>query len=70
MSWCFATLNNRLAEIYFDKKGNKEPDIWGHCYVKRETYKSTQEKKWIDRDTKRGRFVYRNKKYRFIPLKP
>lgn len=32
MSWSFAIINNRLAEIYFDEKDKKgKPKIWGHC---------------------------------------
>ena len=57
-NWCFAIVNNRLAEIYFGKK----KEIWGHCYVKREDY-SKGEQKMIDEDIKWAKFVWRNKKY-------
>ena len=64
MGWCFAIVNNRLAEIYFDKKKNGQIKICGHCYVKKEDYKTKQEQRWIARDTKKVRVVYRNKKYK------
>ena len=66
MSQCFAIVNNRLAEIYFDKKKNGQTKIWGHCYVQKEDYKTKQEQKWIIRDTKRVKVIYRNKKYKLI----
>lgn len=69
MGWCFAIVNNRLAEIYFDKKKNGKPKIWAHCYVKREEYETKQEQKWIEQDTQRVRVVYRNKKYKLVPPK-
>ena len=65
MSWCFAIVNNKLAEIYFDKT-KKEPKIWNRCYVKRSEYKTKKEQKWIDSDIKKFRFVYRKGKYRRI----
>lgn len=63
MSWCFAIVNGRLAEIYFNetKKGIK---FLGHCYVDRSEYKTKREQKWIDKDLVRHRFSYRNKNYR------
>lgn len=67
MSWCFAIVNNRLAEVYFDKTKTGKSKIWGHCYVKKEEYKTQREQKWIEEDTKRVRVVYRNKKYKLIP---
>ena len=62
MSQCFAIVNNRLAEIYFDKKKNGQTKIWGHCYVQKEDYKTKQEQKWFIRDIKRVKVMYRNKK--------
>lgn len=64
MSWSFAIVNNRLAEIFFDKKKSGEISINGYCYVKKEEYKTKQERKWIDEDTKHIRVVFRNKKYK------
>ena len=63
MSWCFALINNRLAEIFFEKCGRKIK-ILAHCYVKREEYKTKKELCWIDRETKKFRLSYRNKHYR------
>ncbi len=57
--WCFAIVNNRLAEISFEKRYG----IWGHCYVKREEYKTRQEQKWIREDTEKCRFTYRKGYY-------
>jgi hypothetical protein len=65
MPWSFAVVNNRLAEIYFDRKKNGRIRVLGHCYVRKEEYKTKQEQKWIQEDTKRLRVVYRGKKYRF-----
>lgn len=65
MSWCFGLINNRLAEIYFEKNRNKIKLI-GHCYVKKEDYKTKKEKQWIEEDTKKTRLVYRQGKYRLI----
>lgn len=66
MCWCFAIVNGKLAEIYFDKKKNDQPKIWGHCYVKREDYKVEQEQRCIDKDTKQVKLLYRNKEYKLI----
>jgi len=62
--WCFAIVNNRLAEIYFNKKKNGQINIWGHCFVNRKDYKTKQEQKWIDLDTKKVKVIYRSKKYK------
>lgn len=67
MSWCFATINNRLAEIYFDET-KKGPKIRGHCYVKKKEYKTKKEQKLIIEDTAKFRFVYRNRKYKRIKI--
>ena len=62
MSWCFALINNRLAEIYFER--NKEKiKFLGHCYVKKSEFKTKSEQRWIDEDTEKFRFVYRKKNY-------
>ena len=67
MSWCFAIMNNRLAEIYFEKKKGK-PKIIGHCYIKKEDYKTKQEQKWIKEDTAKHRFIYRKGKYKKVKI--
>ena len=66
MFWCFAIVNNKLAEIYFDKNKNNQNKIQSHCYIKKDDYKSKQEQKWIDKDVKKMKVVYRNKKYKLI----
>ena len=66
MGWCFAKINNRLAEIYFDEdkgKKNAPNKIKGHCYVDVKTFKTKKEKKWIKMDTQKYRLTYRNRKY-------
>ena len=65
MYWCFAIVNNRLAEVYFDKK-DKKPHVFVHCYVKTSEYKTKQEQKWLKEDTAKFRFVYRKGKYRLM----
>lgn len=65
MNWCFAILNGRLAEIFFEKKG-KKLNFLGHCYVKKEEYRTKKEQKWIDEDTEKFKFSYRKTKYKLI----
>ncbi|MCG2691926.1 hypothetical protein L6272_03800 [Microgenomates group bacterium] len=62
MSWCFAKVNHKLAEIYFEGKPGK-PKILGHCFVKKSEYKTKKELKWIDEDTKKFQLIYKNGKY-------
>jgi len=65
MSWCFAIINNKLAEIYFDKNlGSTKSKIVAHCYVAEQDYLTKEEKIWIKRDTKKFRFTYRNGNYK------
>ena len=62
--WCFALVNNRLAEIYFENDHKKKKTlVWAHCYVERNEFKTKKEKAEIDQDIKKHRFTYRNKKY-------
>lgn len=62
MNWCFAIINNKLAEIYFEKnKGSIK--FLGHCYVNESEYSSEKEKKWIKEDMMKVRFTYRKGKY-------
>lgn len=65
MPWCFGIVNNKLAEIYFEKK-NKKVKILGHCYVKESEYKTKKEKGWIRKDTQKVRVVYRDNKYKLL----
>lgn len=63
MSWCFAIVNNRLAEIFFERrKGDLLPK--GHCYVDAKDYRTKKEKRWIRDDTTKLRFSYRSRRYR------
>lgn len=65
MGWCFAIINNKLAEIYFEKrKGGIK--FLGRCYIKEDEYKSMEEKKWIKKDISKMRFVYRGREYKRI----
>lgn len=63
MTWCFALVNGRLAEIYFNET-TKGPKFLGHCYVGKSEYKTKREQKWIEIDTAKFKFAYRNKKYK------
>lgn len=65
MNWCFAIVNGKLAEIFFDRKGGRRV-ITAHCYVKKSEYKTAREKKWILSNTKKFRFIWRNKKYKRV----
>jgi len=64
MGWCYALVNNRLAELFFESRKGKEPKIRGYCLVKREEYKTKTEQRWIDWDTAKFRFSYRRGKFR------
>lgn len=63
MSWSFVIVNNKLAEIFFDKNKKGHVKIRGHCYVKKEEYKTKKEQRWIIEDTKRTKVKYQKKKY-------
>lgn len=68
MSWCFAIVNNRLAEIYFNETKNGKPEFLGHCYIKKDEFKTKKEQKLIIRDIEKVQLAYRNKKYKLIIL--
>ncbi len=59
--WCFAIVNGRLGEIFFDVGGGVK-GIHGHCYINRDEY-NIKERKEIDADIKKHILIYRNKKY-------
>ncbi|MFH1182707.1 MAG: hypothetical protein V1690_00390 [Candidatus Moraniibacteriota bacterium] len=61
--WCFAIVNGKLSEIYFDKNKKGKPEIHSHCYVKRNEY-SKKEQKMIDIDIKKHHFTWRNGIYK------
>ena len=63
MNWCFALVNKRLAEIYFNTTRNGKRKINGHCYIRKSEFKTKREQKWIRTDTERVRLVYRKGKY-------
>ena len=52
--WCFAIVNNRLAEIHFAKGLG----IWAHAFVKRSEFHTKKEQKMIDEDIKKCIFSY------------
>lgn len=52
--WAFATINNRLAEIFF----NKKVGIWGYCYIQKSEY-SKKEQETINMDIKNNQFTFR-----------
>ena len=61
--WCFALVNNRLEEIFFDKTPKGKTKILGYYYINRRDYKTKKEQKWIKEDTARVRLTYRKGKY-------
>lgn len=61
--WSFAIVNGKLAEIYFEKVKGKLV-FNGHCYVKKSEYKTKKEQKYIDEDTKKYVFSFKNGKYK------
>lgn len=65
MNWSFAIINNKLAEIYFERtKG--ESKILGHCYVKKEEFRTKKEQKIIEEDILNNQLVYRNGGYKRV----
>jgi hypothetical protein len=66
MNWCFATINNRLGEIYFEKKKTGRIKFLGHCYIKKEDFKIKKQRNVLEEDIKKFKIIYRNKKYRLI----
>ncbi len=63
MYWCFAILNKRLAELYFEEKKGKVV-IQGHCYVGENEFDTKAEKRWVEKDTIKHQFSYRNGQYK------
>ena len=64
--WCFAIVNGRLAEIWWQKKKSGDPKVVAHGYVERKWFKTKQELAMIKVDTERHRFSYRNQKYQLL----
>lgn len=63
MNWCFAKVNNKLTEVYFERKG-KKLEILGHAYVNQKEYKTKKEQLWIKEEALKFKFSFRNNKYR------
>jgi hypothetical protein len=66
--WSFAMVNNRLAEVYFDRKG-RGVHFWGHCFVDRDDFKTKKEQKEIEMDTRRVILSYKGGKYFKVLMK-
>ncbi len=66
MNWCFAKINNRLGEIYFEKKKSGQIKFLGHCYIKKEDLKTREERNDLKEDVKKFKIIYRNKKYKIV----
>jgi hypothetical protein len=64
MSWSFALINGKLAEIFFDKK--KGVKFRGRAWVKKSEYKTKQEQEYIKKDTSKVRLSYKDGKYKRI----
>ncbi|OGH16936.1 MAG: hypothetical protein A3C22_02135 [Candidatus Levybacteria bacterium RIFCSPHIGHO2_02_FULL_37_10] len=62
--WSFALVNNKLAEVFFERKRG-ENIFFGHAYVKESEYATRREKRWIKEDATKVRLVYRKGKYKF-----
>lgn len=56
--WSFALVNNKLAEVFFERKRGKNIFL-GHAYVKESEYMTKREKRWIQEDTTKVSLVYR-----------
>ena len=63
MGWCFAIVNGRLAEIFFEKTRNNV-GLAGHAYVNKGDYKTKREKMWIENDTGKFKLTYKKCVYR------
>ncbi len=67
MFWCFATINNKLGEIYFHRVGRDKKSkvvFEGHCYVKKSEFKTQEERRALDEEFAKFRISYRNKRYK------
>lgn len=67
MFWSFSIINNKLAEVFFEKKRGKVKFL-GHCYVKKSEYETKKEQEWIKKDSKKVRLAYRAGKYTKLNL--
>ncbi|TSC86393.1 MAG: Uncharacterized protein G01um101416_666 [Microgenomates group bacterium Gr01-1014_16] len=67
MNWCFAIINRRLSELFFEKRG-RGVKFLGFAHVKRDEYGTKREQKMIDKDIIKHRFTYRGGKYTRIKV--
>jgi hypothetical protein len=51
MDWCFAIVNGKLSEIYFNKSKKGKIKMIGYCHVMKSDYKTKMEQKYILYDT-------------------
>lgn len=63
LKWCFAIVNGKLGEVFFNKNKTGKPKVHSHCYVKREEY-SKKEQKMIAADTLKCNFIWKNGIYK------
>lgn len=63
MYWSFGLVNNRLAEVFFERQKDKIKFI-GHAYVEESEYKTKKEKQWIEKDIAKVKLTYRKGKYK------
>lgn len=63
MSWCFAIVNGRLAEIFFEKTRNNV-GLVGHAYVKKSDYTTKHERQCIEKDTSKFKLIYKKGVYK------
>ena len=66
IEWCFALVNGRKGEIFFQQQANGKKKIIAHYYLKETDPIIKKMKTTINRETQELRVVYRNKKYRII----
>ena len=74
--WCYAIVNGRLGELWFEKDG-KKPNIFAHAYLKMGEAKDKETRAMIKADTKKYHFSWRKGVYKdlvtgktFKPRKP
>lgn len=63
MFWSFGIVNNRLAEVFFERDKGKVRFL-GHAYVEESEYKTKSEKRWMQEDTEKVRLTYRKGAYK------
>ncbi len=66
MDWCFAIVNGRLSEIYFEKIKAGKIKFIGYCHVNKDEYKTKKEQDYIKHDTAKFRLSYRNNTYKML----